>query len=248
MDTSGSTASVALFEEIMEEGKREILIISESFVVLKNIKKSATIGKATSQTLMPMIEHILSNANLPLESVDSLACTSGPGSFTGLRIGAATAKGLAFALGKPLIPIPTLDVLAYNALTADIGTIIVPLLDARRGQVYGAVYRLTSTFTIERLTDYFAEDIVDLAKKAERVRDESNFSDGGIIFLGSGAENYRDSISSIKGACFLPKHYNVPHAACMGYLIPDRMERDFDESNFSLTYLRKSQAEREKTK
>ena len=96
--------------------------------------------KTHSQTLLPMLDRIVQDAEIDLNGIDAIAVAAGPGSFTGLRIGAATVKGLGLALEKPVIPVPTCEGLAYNLC----GTpgLVVPIMDARRGQVYTGVYRL----------------------------------------------------------------------------------------------------------
>ncbi len=91
-----------------------------------------------SETLMPMIEAVLSAAGRTPAELDCIALTCGPGSFTGLRIAAATAKGMALGLGIPLMPIPTLESLAANV--PEWPGLTVTVMDARRSQVYGAVY------------------------------------------------------------------------------------------------------------
>ena len=97
--------------------------------------------KTHSQTLLPMLDRIVQDAEIDLDGIDAIAVAAGPGSFTGLRIGAATVKGLGLALEKPVIPVPTCEGLAYNLC----GTpgLVVPIMDARRGQVYTGVYRVS---------------------------------------------------------------------------------------------------------
>ena len=113
LDTTGLVASAAIVDES------------------KTIAEFTTNYKKThSQTIMPMIEAIRNMAEIELNDIDYIACASGPGSFTGLRIGAATAKGLAHGLDKKIIPVPTLDALAYNL--AYCSSLIVPIMDARR--------------------------------------------------------------------------------------------------------------------
>ena len=112
--------------------------------------------KTHSQTLLPMLDRIVQDAEIDLEGIDAIAVAAGPGSFTGLRIGAATVKGLGLALEKPVIPVPTCEGLAYNLSSGympakgeapeDTGYapgLVVPIMDARRGQVYTGVYRVS---------------------------------------------------------------------------------------------------------
>ena len=96
--------------------------------------------KTHSQTLLPMIDEVARMLELDLNTIDAIAVAGGPGSFTGLRIGAATAKGLGLALEKPLIHVPTVDALAYNLWGAK--ALVCPIMDARRRQVYTGLYRM----------------------------------------------------------------------------------------------------------
>ena len=122
LDSSGIVASVAVVEDDT--------LLAEYTVNYK---------KTHSQTLLPMLDEIVKMTELELESVDAIAVAAGPGSFTGLRIGSATAKGLGLALKKPLVAVPTVDALAYNLYDAQ--GLICPIMDARRKQVYTGIYR-----------------------------------------------------------------------------------------------------------
>ncbi len=121
LDSSGLVASVAVVEDDN--------LLAEYTVNYK---------KTHSQTLLPMLDQIVTMIELDLNTIDAIAVAGGPGSFTGLRIGSATAKGLGFALGKPLIQIPTVDGLAYNLCGSH--NLICPLMDARRNQTYTGLY------------------------------------------------------------------------------------------------------------
>ena len=166
LDTTGLVASVALVDEN------------------KTIAEFTTNYKKThSQTIMPMIEELVKMVDLDLKDVDYIACSSGPGSFTGLRIGAATAKGLAHGLDKKIIPVPTLDGLAYNLSESD--KLIVPIMDARRNQVYSAIY--SNINGIERISEYMACDIKELLDKVIEI-------DENAIFLGDGVPVFKEKI------------------------------------------------------
>ena len=102
--------------------------------------------KTHSQTLLPMIDEVTRMLELDLNDVDAIAVSGGPGSYTGLRIGSATAKGLGLALNKPLVHVPTMDAMAYNLYGSS--ALICPVMDARRGQVYTGLYHYEAwTFT-----------------------------------------------------------------------------------------------------
>ena len=121
IDSSGLTATVAVVED--EQTTAEYTV---------NYKKTH------SQTLLPMIDEIVRMAEVDLTAIDAIAVAGGPGSFTGLRIGSATAKGLGLAMGKPLIHVPSVDAMAYNVYGCE--DIICPIMDARRSQVYTGIY------------------------------------------------------------------------------------------------------------
>ena len=126
IDSSGIVASAALIDEER--------LIAEYTVNNK---------KTHSETLLPMIASLLEASGTDINDVDAIAIAAGPGSFTGLRIGAATAKGLAMAIDKPVIPVPTCEGLAYN-LYGNSG-LVCPVMDARRNQVYTGIYSFIKT-------------------------------------------------------------------------------------------------------
>ena len=121
IDSSGLTATVAVVEDDQT--------IAE---YTTNYKKTH------SQTLLPMIDEMVKMVDADLSSIDAIAVSGGPGSFTGLRIGTATAKGLGLALDKPLIHVPTVEAMAYSMYGCE--DIICPIMDARRKQVYTGLY------------------------------------------------------------------------------------------------------------
>lgn len=125
LDSSGLVASVAIASE-------DVLLAEYTI----NYKKTH------SQTLIPMLDEIVRMVDLDLYEVDAIAITSGPGSFTGLRIGSATAKGLGLALDKPIVSVPTVDCLAYNFYGTD--RMVCPIMDARRDQVYTGLYEFVN--------------------------------------------------------------------------------------------------------
>lgn len=190
-----------------------------------------------SQTIMPMIEHLRSMIGLDLEQVDAVAVTSGPGSFTGIRIGVATAKAMALALGVPIIGIPTLDVMANNMTFTD--KLICPIMDARRNQVYTSLYRWKEN-TLQRVEEHLAISIDELL---EKVAGEE------VIFLGDGVDVMRSKITEQMGnkAHFAPSFLHMQRASVLAHLACQAYERGEMENadDFVPMYLRKSQAERE---
>ncbi|MCQ2353835.1 MAG: tRNA (adenosine(37)-N6)-threonylcarbamoyltransferase complex dimerization subunit type 1 TsaB [Clostridia bacterium] len=152
-DSTAKTASVTLCED-------EILLA----------QYTQNNGNTHSETLLPMTETMLRAMNTDTDEIDIFACSAGPGSFTGVRIGAATVKGLAFGKGKVCIGVSTLDALARNLLD-DIDKIICPVMDARRGQLYTATFRSHSgkleRITPDRAISYpeFEQDVIALGEK-----------------------------------------------------------------------------------
>ena len=146
--------------------------------------------KTHSQTLLPMIDQIAAMTELDMDSVDAIAVSGGPGSFTGLRIGSATAKGLGLALKKPLIHVPTLDAMAWNLYGAS--GLICPVMDARRNQVYTGLYRFEKDFQI--VMESCAMDIHDLIQRLNEMGER-------VIFLGDGMPVCRRGNDSFLGFC-----------------------------------------------
>lgn len=221
IDTTGQTASVAIVDETQLIGEYTV-----------NYKMQH------SQLIMPMVEELCAKTNTQMEDVDCIACSAGPGSFTGLRIGAATAKGLALSLGKKIVPVPTLTALAYSIVGAS--GIICPIMDARRNQVYACFYEWNEG-KLEALTEMMAEDIEEIIDIAEGFEQQ-------VIFLGDGVPVHQKRLSENPDFVFAPLHTRLQRAASLGvYALEMAKEEKVIESHeFELIYLRKSQAERER--
>lgn len=221
IDTSGQAACAALLED-------------------NTLAAEYTINyhMTHSQTIMPMIEAIQKMVDLDLKTIDYIACVWGPGSFTGLRIGAATAKGLAHGLKIPIVPVPTLDALAYNVF--DTNKIICPIMDARRKQVYAAFYQWEGT-KLHRLTDYMAQPIEEITAIAEQFERE-------VVFLGDGVAVHSQKICENPNFMTAPISCNMQRAACVGAVALELIQegKAIEGSKFAPFYLRKSQAERER--
>lgn len=192
-----------------------------------------------SQTLLPMIDSMVSLFGIDLADVDAIAVSGGPGSFTGLRIGSATAKGLGLALGKPLIHVPTLDGTAYNLYGAR--GLICPIMDARRNQVYTGIYRFEQEFEVVMEQD--AMDMTELIEKLNAMGDR-------VIFLGDGVPVHENKIRELMAVPFdfAPAHMNRQRAASVAalgavYFAEGKTETAAEHGP---DYLRKSQAERER--
>lgn len=194
--------------------------------------------KTHSQTLLPMIDEITGMLELDLAGIDAIAVSGGPGSFTGLRIGSATAKGLGLALEKPLIHVPTIDAMAYGLYGTQ--ALICPIMDARRNQVYTGWYYHQWEFAVAKPA--CAMDVSDLTAELNE-RGET------VIFLGDGVPVYQQALKdSLTVPCrFAPPHLNRQRAAAVAamgawYYAQGKIETaDAHQPD----YLRKAQAERE---
>jgi tRNA threonylcarbamoyladenosine biosynthesis protein TsaB len=184
-----------------------------------------------------MIDEIVKMSETDLKTIDYVACAAGPGSFTGLRIGAATAKGLAHGLGKKIVPVPTLEALAYNVFGTE--KYICPVMDARRQQVYNAVYKMEG----RKLVAVLEED----TRIIDDVLEYVSSLDKEVIFVGDGVPVYKEKIEKIENAVIAPASCNMQRAACVAALAEIYAEegKEVDCGDFAPEYLRKSQAERE---
>lgn len=229
LDSSGLVASAA----VVEAGDIDEITVAEYTVNYK---------KTHSQTLLPMLDEVTRMTELDLDTIDAIAVAAGPGSFTGLRIGSATAKGLGMALKKPLIHVPTLEGLAYNLCGTD--KIVCPIMDARRGQVYTGIYEFEGNDLLI-LEDQMALSIEELGEKLGAFDRE-------IIFLGDGVSVFCEAlverIMAGRRISFAPAHMNRQRAASVGalairYYRAGKMETAAEHRP---NYLRVSQAERER--
>lgn len=229
IDSSGLVATVAVVEEENEISKT----IAEYTINYK---------KTHSQTLLPMLDEIVKMTDMNLDTIDAIAVAGGPGSFTGLRIGSATAKGLGLALKKPLIHIPTVDGLAYNLCYTD--RIICPIMDARRNQVYTGIYQMDGD-KLQVLEAQMAVEIDELAKKLCTYGKP-------VIFLGDGVPVHKDRLEkelmTNYDIAFAPTHMNQQRAAAVGMLGIQYYKEGKTETamEHKPDYLRVSQAERER--
>ncbi len=203
-----------------------------------------------SEILMPMLRDIADKIHLDMKSVDAIAVAAGPGSFTGLRIGSATAKGLALAIDCPIIPVPTVDGLAYNLYGNE--KIICPMMDARRSQVYTGIYTFVPAATEEKnfeqsyvlrvIHEQFATSVEDIAGRLNEIGKP-------VILLGDGVPVYHDKLESLLTVPFTvaPSHLGRQSAAsiCALASVYAKEGRAIPSDEFVPEYLRLSQAERE---
>ena len=225
IDSSGLVASVAIVENDT--------LIAEYTVEHK---------KTHSTTLMPMLDEIIKMSETDLKEVSAIAIAAGPGSFTGLRIGSATAKGLAYSLNIPIIPVPTLAALSYNIQFFD--GIICPIMDARREQVYNGLY----TFVGDEFTEIKADRALAVEELISELNDE--FIGQKVIFLGDGVPVYKNIIEErLKLQYFYaPANISKQRAGSVAVLGKMYYNRGIIETaeTHEPVYLRLSQAERER--
>lgn len=233
IDSSGLTATVAIVEE--EQTVAEYTV---------NYKKTH------SQTLLPMIDAIVSMVEADLAEIDAIAVAGGPGSFTGLRIGSATAKGLGLALDKPLVHVPTVDAMAYSIYGCE--DIICPIMDARRQQVYTGIYSfvpVTEEGTME-MKYKFQVLRVQMAVSVEELIRRLNIYGRRVVFLGDGVPVYREMLSrGLKVPFYFASSFmNRQRAASVGALGIEYFKKGMYETaaEHKPDYLRVSQAERER--
>lgn len=195
--------------------------------------------KTHSQTLLSMLAEIVKMTELDMKEIDAIAVSSGPGSFTGLRIGSATAKGLGFALDKPLIHVPTIEAMAYNFYSTE--KLICPIMDARRGQVYTGLYSFQGSRICTRM-EQTPMSVEDLTDKINTLKEP-------VVFLGDGVPVFRDVIRQrLKVSVeFAPPHLSRQRAssvAALGMLYYQEGKTE-TAAEHAPDYLRLSQAERE---
>lgn len=236
LDSSGLVAGAAIVEDDILLGEYTI-----------NHKKTH------SQTLLPMLDALREMLELDMDSLDAIAIAAGPGSFTGLRIGAATAKGLGLALNKPLVEVPTLEGLAYNLYGSN--QLICPLMDARRNQVYTGIYEFVRQDGEYRLQEVLAQCAMDVDALIERLNalgmDAMDGDAGGreVILLGDGVPVYGEALRSKLTIpfSFAAANNNRQRAASIAALGGTYYKegRTVSAAEHKPEYLRKSQAERE---
>ena len=241
IESSGQVASAAILEDN------------------KILAEYTTNFKIThSQTLMPMVSEICKMTETDLETIDAIAVSGGPGSFTGLRIGSAAAKGLALALDKPIIHVPTLDAMAYN-LWGSLD-LIVPIMDARRAQVYTGIYYFegedlktvlsASAMPIEELVELINAKITSTEVQDETLETTAFPEFKRVIFLGDGVSTFKEVVKERAKfeVAFAPANLSEQRASSVAALaaVYYKEGRLTDADDEAPEYLRPSQAERER--
>lgn len=229
METTGAAASVALIDEqgnIVERASEQTL--------------------SHLQNLIPLTEALLKDRKLQIGDIDCIAVSEGPGSFTGIRIGMATAKALAQALGLPLIPVPTLRAFAWNA--PDFGGLLCPVFDAKREQVYAGAYRWKDGTVLQAVADgaYGIEEFCELVRTAGA----DSGAGAGALWFGDGLKVYGQEILRLtpEGAVwqFAPEECRFQRASSVAALALElwKAGRTVSVEEIQPVYLRKAEAER----
>ncbi|WP_297427938.1 tRNA (adenosine(37)-N6)-threonylcarbamoyltransferase complex dimerization subunit type 1 TsaB [Clostridium sp.] len=239
VDSSSKVATVALMKDDKLLGE----------ITLNDKKEHSVI-------LMTIIENLLTANNLNISDIDGYVVSKGPGSFTGLRIGMATIKGLSFGSGKPYVSVSSLDALALSVANFD--GIICPIMDALRNSVYTSLYKrhsnVITTYNesnnlnlesephifLEKLINYSALDIDELIELIKSKNEK-------VIFIGDGVDKYKDYLAeNCPNSFFPPNHLNLIRASSLGEIGSILLRNGkCDDSNSSPFYLKKPQAERE---
>ncbi|MEY4392060.1 MAG: tRNA ((37)-N6)-threonylcarbamoyltransferase complex dimerization subunit type 1 TsaB [Actinomycetota bacterium] len=177
-----------------------------------------TSDRRHAESLAPMIDFVLSQASLRVDEIDHIAVDVGPGLFTGMRVGMATAQTMAWALDVPLVPVSSLDAIAFGFGASEDPVAVA--LDARRGEVYWALYRGgdgTGEPAVLKAPSVTVPSSVaiDIADRGEMV-----------TCVGTGFVRYRDDFASIPGASFAPSTFSMPRAEDVLGLATLRVARD----------------------
>lgn len=223
IDTSGMPASVALLHDELLEA--EFMINNK---------------KTHSEMLLPMMDEMKKRTELRLEDLDAIAVAAGPGSFTGLRIGSATAKGLAMAFDLPIVPVPTCDALAMNLFGST--SLVCPIMDARRSEVYTGIYQ----FEKESMITVFPQKPMPMKSLLDILNEKGK----SVIFTGDGIPVFSEMIKEELKVPYLfaPPHLSRQRAGAVAVLAQKlfREGKALPAAEYAPIYLRQSQAERER--
>ena len=223
IDSSALPLSVAVL--------RDELLIAEYTITLK---------LTHSETLMPVLDDVLKRTGVELSEIDAFATAAGPGSFTGLRIGSATVKGLGDALRVPVIPVPTLKAMAYNVLSHD--GIIVPIMDARRRNVYTGIFE----YEKDELKTLLPQCAIPFTELLAKVREYGRNT----YFLGDGVKIFKEEINEELDIphYFAPPHLCMQRSGAVAVLAAKMYEKgEFSDAGAHRPdYIKATQAEQEK--
>ncbi len=218
IDTSSTVASVAILDEDKIAAEYSI-----------NYKMTHSV------TLMQMLENIIKISGIELSEMDAFAIDAGPGSFTGLKIGSATIKALAYACNKPVISVETTLSLAYNIYMKE--GLVCPVMDARRDRVYSGIYEYDN-YKLKCLLEQDAYELLYLI-------DKINLSNKNVVFVGDGVDVYKELIiKNCKNAVFAYPHLLLQRAGSVAFAAKMKYEDGkYDTAfNHKPIYLRESSA------
>lgn len=224
VDTSATAASVAVAEENKLIGEFSI-----------------NTALTHSQTLMPMVDELLKNTGLSVNDIDAVAVNAGPGSFTGVRIGVAAVKGIAFPKNLPCVSVSTLESMAYNMLGND--CIVCSVMDARCSQVYNALFRVKGC-TVTRMTDDRALSLTDLKNELQNINEK-------IVLVGDGAVLCSKFLGEeLENIMLAPFNNRIQTASSVAYVAFEKINNGETVKADELmpVYLRLPQAQRELNK
>lgn len=219
VDTSSKICSVCILED------QNVLL-----------EKHTNDEKTHSQNLMPLIDELFKEANLTLDDIDLLACSQGPGSFTGIRIGLASIKAFADTKNIPVVGVTSLESLAYNITETGL---IVSLIDAKNDNVYYSMFSYDGT-SYNQIGEFKSDSI-------QNILDDLFIYDDKLIFVGDGSEIHRDKIAAvIRNAVFANPEQNLQTSISIAKSAYNKFKKGiYGDSNSLLPiYLKKSQAER----
>ena len=224
VDTSATAASVAVAEENKLIGEFSI-----------------NTALTHSQTLMPMVDELLKSTGLSVNDIDTVAVNAGPGSFTGVRIGVAAVKGIAFPKNLPCVSVSTLESMAYNMLGND--CVVCSVMDARCSQVYNAMFRVNGC-TVTRMTEDRALSLTDLKLELQNIS-------GKVILVGDGAvlcSKFLDS--ELENVMLAPFNNRIQTASSVAYAAFEKIKNGeaLTADELMPVYLRLPQAQRELNK
>lgn len=220
IDSSSSVATCALL--------RDDCLLSE--YVINNKREHSVL-------IMNIVEMLLADNAIDIDDVDGFVVSKGPGSFTGLRIGMATIKGLAFGANKPYVSVSSLDALAYSSI--NFNGIICPIMDALRDSVYTCLYK-NENGNLQPLIDYSALDLEELVSLLKE-------KDDNILFTGDGIIKHKSYLQEhLPNAIFAPNHLSLVRASSLGEIgLKLLLNGKCDDVNSAPLYLKKPQAQRE---
>ncbi|MCI6615769.1 tRNA (adenosine(37)-N6)-threonylcarbamoyltransferase complex dimerization subunit type 1 TsaB [Ruminococcus sp.] len=224
VDTSATAASVAVAEENKLIGEFSI-----------------NTALTHSQTLIPMIDELLKNTGLSVNDIDAVAVNAGPGSFTGVRIGVAAVKGIAFPKNLPCVSVSTLESMAYNMLGND--CVVCSVMDARCSQVYNALFRVKGC-TVTRMTDDRALSLTDLKNEFQNISEK-------VVLVGDGAVLCSEFLGSeLENVMLAPFNNRIQTASSVAYAAFEKINNGetLTADELMPVYLRLPQAQRELNK